>query len=49
MVKIAKKSDPRRIAELKKKINDASYLRDAIRKIAQDLSKELVQNQDING
>ncbi len=49
MVRIAKKSDPNRIAELKKKINDASYVRDAIRNIAQKLSNELVQKQETHG
>jgi anti-sigma28 factor (negative regulator of flagellin synthesis) len=49
MVRIAKKSDPERIAELKKKINDASYVREAIRKIAQELSKELIQHTESNG
>lgn len=49
MVRIAKKSDPKRIAELKKKINDASYVRDAIRKIAQELSEELIQHTESNG
>jgi anti-sigma28 factor (negative regulator of flagellin synthesis) len=46
MVRIAKASDPKRIAELKKKINDSSYLRDAIRKIAQQLSDELIQHSN---
>ncbi len=42
MVRIAKKSDPQRIEELKKKIRDSSYVDDAIQTIAQRLSSELV-------
>ena len=38
MVRIAKKTDPRRLAELKKKIHDQRYLAMAIDKIAQDLT-----------
>jgi hypothetical protein len=38
LVRIAKKTDPRRLAELKKKINDEKYLALAISKIAQDLT-----------
>ncbi len=45
MVRIAKKSDPRRIAELKKKIRDQTYVDDAIQKIAQRLSSELVSSK----
>lgn len=43
MVRIAKKSDPQRIEELKKKIRDSRYVDEAIQKIAQRLSSELVQ------
>jgi len=42
MVRIAKKSDPKRIEELKKKIRDAQYVEEAIQKLAQKLSAELV-------
>jgi hypothetical protein len=42
MVRIAKKSDPKRISELKKKIRDREYVDEAIQKIAQRLSAELV-------
>ena len=43
MVRIAKKSDPRRIAELKKKIRDDQYVEEAIQNLAQRLSREIVQ------
>ncbi len=42
MVRIPKKSDPRRIEDLKKRIQDTEYIDEAIRKIAQRLSLELV-------
>ena len=42
MVRIAKKSDPKRISDLKKKIHDREYVEEAIQKIAQRLSAELV-------
>lgn len=38
MVRIAKKTDPRRLEELKKKIHDEKYLALAISKIALDLT-----------
>jgi hypothetical protein len=38
VVRIAKKTDPRRLEELKKKIHDERYLAMAISKIAQDLT-----------
>ena len=41
MVRIAKKTDPRRMEELKRKINDESYLALAISKIAQDLTQNM--------
>ena len=37
-MRIAKKADPRRLEELKKKIHDERYLAMAISKIAQDLT-----------
>lgn len=43
MVKIARKSDPRRLEELKKKIHDQKYLAMAIEKIAQELTKNIIQ------
>ena len=45
MVRIAKKSDPKRIAELKKKIRDHKYVEEAIQKLAQKLSSELVNQR----
>jgi len=45
MVRIAKKSDPKRLAELKKKIRDEQYVDEAIQKLAQRLSRELVQTR----
>lgn len=41
MVRIAKKTDPKKIAELKRKIHDEEYLLQAIQKIAQDLTQSL--------
>jgi hypothetical protein len=41
MVRIAKKTDPRKLAELKTKIHDEDYLLQAIQKIAQDLTRNL--------
>ncbi len=41
MVRIAKKTDPRRLQELKRKINDENYLALAISKIAQDLTHNM--------
>ena len=46
MVRIAKKTDPQRIAELKKKIRDAQYVEDAIQKIAQRLSREIIDTRN---
>jgi len=43
VVRIAKKPDPKRLAELKRKINDETYLANAIIKIAQDLTKNLLR------
>lgn len=45
MVRIAKKTDPRRIAELKRKIRDRAYVEEAIQKLAQRLSAELVHSK----
>ena len=45
MVKIAKKTDPKKIAELKKKIHDKEYLSLAIDMIAQNLTKSLVSGE----
>lgn len=43
MVRIAKKPDPKRLNELKRKINDENYVMNAIIKIAQDLTKNLLR------
>ena len=42
MIRIAKKTDPKKIEELKKKINDKNYLDRAIDMIAQNLTKNLL-------
>ncbi len=41
MVRTAKKTDPKKLAELKIKIHDEQYLLAAIQKIAQDLTKSI--------
>ena len=41
MVRIAKKTDPKRLAELKRRIHDEEYLAQAIQKIAVDLTRSL--------
>lgn len=41
MVRIAKQIDPKKIAELKKKIHDTGYLDMAIQKLALTLTKEI--------
>ena len=41
MVRIAKKTDPNKLAELKVKIHNEQYLLSAIQKIAQDLTKSI--------
>jgi hypothetical protein len=46
MVRIARKIDPKRIAELKKKIHDSRYLQAAILRIAQTLANEIVQRNE---
>ena len=46
MVRIAKQTEPEKLAELKKKINDKEYLEYAIRKIAQVLTNEIMQQDD---
>jgi hypothetical protein len=43
MVRVAKKIDPKRIEDLKKKIQDNRYLEAAIQRIAQTLTNELVR------
>lgn len=46
MIRIAKPSDPKRIAELKKKINNDIYIKDAIQQIAHTLTIELVHRKE---
>ena len=46
MIRIAKPSDPRKIAELKKKIHDKSYINMAIIKIANTLTKEIMNMKE---
>ncbi|HUX13409.1 MAG TPA: hypothetical protein VMW87_10290 [Spirochaetia bacterium] len=41
MVRIAKQSDPKRLRDLKTRINDPTYLASAIRRIAQTITNEL--------
>jgi len=43
MIRIAKKTDPIRIAELKQKIHDQAYLSQAISRIALVITRELLQ------
>ena len=43
MVRIARKIDPKRIEDLRKKIHDTSYLEAAISRLAQTLTNEIVQ------
>jgi hypothetical protein len=42
MVRISRQSDPQRIDDLRKKIQNTEYIEEAIRKIAQRLSLELI-------
>jgi hypothetical protein len=42
VIRIAKKTDPKKLEELKKKINDEKYLSIAIDLIAQNLTKSLL-------
>ena len=41
MIRIAKHTDPKKIAELKEKINDKKYINVAIKSIASTLTKEI--------
>ena len=45
MVRIAKRTDPKKLQELKRKINDQEYISKAILKIAQDLTRELASEE----
>lgn len=42
MIRIAKKSDPKKLEELKQKIKDQTYLSSAIQQIAGVITKELL-------
>lgn len=42
MIRIAKPTDPAKIQELKKKIDDENYMKTAIQQLAQTLTKKLV-------
>jgi energy-converting hydrogenase A subunit M len=42
MVRISKKPDPKKIEELKKKVKDKQYMDDAVRRIAQILTEEII-------
>jgi hypothetical protein len=46
MVRIAKNTDPQRLAELKKKIDDEKYLSHAIQRIANVLTKEILEMKE---
>jgi hypothetical protein len=43
MVRIAKKTDPEKLKELKRKIHDEQYLAQAIDRIALNLTRTLVE------
>ena len=45
MVRIAKKTDPKKLEELKKKIHDEKYLATAIDMIAQNLTRSLLKEE----
>jgi anti-sigma28 factor (negative regulator of flagellin synthesis) len=44
-LKIAKPSDKERLEELKRKIHNKDYLSDAINKIAQKLTEDLIDKE----
>jgi len=46
MVRIAKDIDYKRLEELKKKINDNTYIELAVQTIAQELTKNIVKKED---
>ena len=46
MIRVAKPSDPKKIAELKKKINDQKYIQTAIQSLAQTITKEMLHIDD---
>ena len=46
MIRVAKPTDPKKLAELKEKIHDKKYLEIAIVRIANTLSKELIDRKE---
>ena len=46
MIRVAKPTDPKKLAELKEKIHDKHYLQMAIVRIANTLSKELMDRKE---
>ncbi len=46
MVRTAKKTDPRKLEELKRRIHDEEYLMQAISKIATDLTRNLEHTEE---
>jgi len=46
MIRVAKPTDPKKLAELKHKIHDKRYLEMAISRIANTLSKELMERKE---
>jgi hypothetical protein len=46
VVRTAKKTDPRKLEELKRRIHDEEYLMQAITKIAADLTRNLEHSEE---
>lgn len=46
MVRIAKPTDPKRISELKVKINDKRYMSVAVQRIANTLTREIMHMKE---
>jgi hypothetical protein len=46
MIRVAKPTDPKKLAELKVKIHDKKYLDTAINRIANTLSKEIIDRKE---
>lgn len=46
MIRIAKQTDPKKLKELKSKINDERYLKTAISRIAITLTKEIFNQRE---
>lgn len=46
MIRVAHPSDPERLRELKRKIDDHEYLTLAILRLAENLTRELVQDSE---